>query len=75
MINYEWISVEDKLPDEEVSVLVIQDGNHVCNYLILQAQIFEGFWYADHENGIIDFHSALNVTHWTPLPPKFENVK
>lgn len=71
----EWIKASDRMPDEEISVLVMQDGNDVCEYLILQAQLFQGDWYADHENGLIDFYDALNVTHWMPLPepPKEEN--
>lgn len=65
-----WINVNDRLPNEEESVLVLQDGNSVCDYLIIQAQIFIGDWYADHENGLIEFHDALNVTHWMPRQPK-----
>lgn len=67
-----WINVNDRLPDEEDSVLVLQGGNDVCDCLIVQAQIFQSDWYADHENGIIEFHDALNVTHWMPLaePPQ-----
>ena len=63
-----WISVKDQLPEDEVSVLVHQYGNDVCHSLIVQAQIFNGYWYADHENGLIDFQDSLDVKWWQPLP-------
>lgn len=64
----EWISVDTENPREEESVLVLQEGNDVCKYLIIQAQIFEGNWYADHENGLIDYDDRILVAHWQPLP-------
>ncbi|OTG82549.1 hypothetical protein B9T31_14755 [Acinetobacter sp. ANC 4558] len=68
-----WISVKDGLPKEEESVLVLQDGNDVCSYLVLQAQIFQGDWYADHNNGIVDIHDSLDVDRWQRLPESLKS--
>lgn len=67
-----WISVKDQLPKEETSVLVLQKGNDVCEYLVIQAQMYQGDWYADHENGLIEFHDALDVEYWTKNLPQKE---
>lgn len=69
-----WIDVNDEIPDEEVSVLVMQHGDDICDHLVVQAAIFEGFFYADHENGLISFDDHLEVTHWMPLPAPPSNV-
>lgn len=63
-----WISVKDKIPNEDVSVLVLQDGNSVCKNLVIQASLFQGNWYPDHLDGLIDLDDALEVEFWTPLP-------
>ena len=63
----EWIKCSERLPDEDKSALVLQEGNDVCEYLVIQAAIFEGNWYADHENGLIDYDDRLLVDLWQPL--------
>lgn len=64
----EWIKCGERLPDEDKSVLVLQDGNDVCEYLVIQAAIFEGQFYADHLNGLIDYDDLWTVELWQPLP-------
>lgn len=64
-----WIDVNDRLPSEDESVLVLQKGNDVCGQLVLQASIFEGQFYADHMDGLIDYDDSLTVNLWQPLPP------
>lgn len=67
----EWIDVKDRLPEEGVSVIVLQEGNSVCNHLLLQASLFEGRWYADHMDANIDDGDALDVDFWYPLPKEY----
>lgn len=64
-----WVNVKDGLPPEEESVLVLQDGCGTSDYLIVQAQIFQGQWYPDHLFSNIDFEDSIQVEWWT------ENIK
>ena len=72
----EWISVKDRLPEKNETVLVycanktIQGGatRHIgsCD---------NGFWFLKTQPGIASFpHLEWEVTHWMPLPqpPKGE---
>lgn len=66
--GYEWISVEDRLPSESVSVAVyIKEGNGA--YWIQTAYLNGGKWRIPGEY-VVD----RNITHWMPLPepPKEE---
>ena len=57
----EWISVEERLPEAEVDVLVTDDNGYV--------------YVSRYHVGSISFWSAMKeVTHWMPLPaPPEEN--
>jgi hypothetical protein len=58
-----WIPVEERLPEEFATVLVVistPSGSHV-SFMSRHAQ--DGFW--QHADGDID---EINVTHWMPLP-------
>lgn len=54
-----WISVEERLPKEELPVLVFMSYGKmdVC-------QLVEGHW-----TDVVRSHSNGSVTHWMPLPP------
>ncbi len=57
----DWIKVEDRLPEEGVSVLVSYHGlGPTIAYPIGTKGILQ--WW--HSAG----HHAINVTHWQPLP-------
>ena len=73
----EWISVKDRLPDEdELRVLVVANGR--INDVILQGAyelaeyLGNGVWILD--NTLIAETQDFEVTHWMPLPepPKGE---
>ena len=53
----EWISVEDKLPENGLYLIYFVDGDYsgwaVCDYLFM--------WITDDDSDIL-------VTHWQPLP-------
>ena len=60
--GHEWISVEDGLPSEGVSVAVyINEGNGA--YWIQTAYLNGGKWRIPGEY-VVD----RNITHWMPLP-------
>ena len=61
-----WISVEDKRPEEKQSVLVyarVRDiwDNHYNN--IFTASLNENKWAYD-----LAFSAGVIITHWMPLP-------
>lgn len=61
----EWISVKERLPDEDVWVLTLQtDGDMIVNCIA-----FEGKW-CSNDHGFIP-----TVTHWMPLPKPPEEEK
>ena len=66
----DWISVEDRLPDESAFLLArsmgMQDSKHKTGTLVLyyctaypKSQRFQSQYRASH----------VTVTHWMPLPP------
>lgn len=61
--NVKWISVEDRLPEENLDVFCYTNvgGKCVCFYK-------NGNWRYQHNSGLID--TILNITHWMPLPNK-----
>ncbi|QHJ79196.1 MAG: hypothetical protein [Caudoviricetes sp.] len=61
----DWIDVKDKLPDENDSVLVLLSGNNVCDSLIMQCTLFEGRFYPDHLNDLIDYDDAVFPIKWS----------
>lgn len=67
-ISNRWISIDDSLPSENTSVFVLQDGNNACDRLIVQAALFDGQFYADHMNNLIDYDDRLIVKYWMPIP-------
>ena len=70
----EWISVDDRFPEEGEYVLCVLKGFHyggkiqVCKFV--PADKFKDKPYFEHfRNGF------PSVTHWMPLPPAPEDVK
>ena len=55
-----WISVTDRLPDEDAWVLTLQTNGE----MVVNARSFDDRWCCD-EHGFIP-----TVTHWMPLPDK-----
>ena len=53
--QYEWISVKDRLPDEDTWVLVYSKQGSYMNLKV--DYIHDGRWF-----------NSLLVTHWMPLP-------
>lgn len=57
-----WISVKDKLPDNDDLIVVFYRGDYVIAYYNVSAKAFDCFDYGWLEDGL--------VTHWVTLPEK-----
>ena len=58
----EWISVEDRLPEEKVNCIVHYRHAYCDN---------DGYWaigFCFYDGEKFQFDSAYKVTHWMPLP-------
>ena len=55
---YEWVSVEDKLPEEDIRVLVYLDTDRSYTKIDTDRR-FEGKW----------VRWSTDVVYWMPLPP------
>ena len=60
----EWISVEERLPDEELVFCLVCIGPYKWIYI---CEFSNGIWYED--NG----PRVFGVTHWMPLPEPPDN--
>lgn len=61
----EWIDVNDRLPDEGVTVLCMgesYDSNYANGYIL--SRLFGGLWLIGKQE-----EEAELITHWQPLPP------
>lgn len=58
-----WISVEERLPKEFVSVLVYMPEERPLPTVHEGFLAREGVWYANHFD-----REPMEITHWMPLP-------
>ena len=64
----EWISVEDRLPEQGDRVLIMLDDE--TDEIGYQTAIYDDdFYFADIEDGMYD---RENVTHWKPIEPPMD---
>lgn len=57
-----WISVDDKLPEPELSVIVYPYNYEDSEDFSITGFYFGGKWYSEKTHETV-------VTHWRPLPP------
>ena len=67
----EWISVDDRLPDEDVTVSVGEVGKELVTEAHCKKYHFGIGWWRDTGTGTSSI--SINPTHWMPLPkpPKY----
>lgn len=69
----EWISVEDKLPEQNQWVLAIDKDLYffTCEYERLEARYSPGY-FDSWKSGLCCGREPGDPTHWMPLPDKPE---
>ena len=67
----EWISVKDRLPPQDINVLVY---DQISNLFSLSSLTYETGWAENGDDKLyliwedIQFHDRDEPTHWMPLP-------
>ena len=68
----EWISVEEKLPEDWAIVQIVEENGYKRMPHIGEYRHNLGKWRIDgcfeHTNGWIEDTKTFKVTHWMPLP-------
>ena len=70
---FEWISVEDRLPDKNeydwvlVAVMLVPEGWYGVPHI---AELRGGVWYSGGPSNYLPLEESagVKVTHWGPLP-------
>ena len=61
----EWIKVEDKLPEDDLSVLVMLGKDKPPCQGVMMGRLSYGEWIANNSYG--SSHTS-KITHWMPMP-------
>lgn len=74
----EWISVEDRLPDNKehdwVLAQVVEDNGYMHIPKVMEYRQSKNDWFEETYGWLSEHNGAFTVTHWMPLPepPKGE---
>ena len=74
----EWISVEDRLPDNKeydwVLAQVVEDNGFMHIPRVMEYRQLKNDWFEETYGWLSEHNSVFTVTHWMPLPkpPKGE---
>lgn len=68
----EWISVEDRLPEDDTNVLVLFNGEIKIGFMTWEHPTYEETWesykYWDESYHDGQGWEHWEITHWMPLP-------
>ena len=74
----EWISVDDRLPDNKeydwVLAQVVEDNGYMHIPRVMEYRQAKDDWFEETYGWLSEHNGAFTVTHWMPLPkpPKGE---
>lgn len=75
--NSNWISVKDRLPEINGSVLTASYSSDKDKYLIELVLFDDGYFYSIYDAEEMTNDSHWEITHWMPLPEppiKFDEI-
>ena len=68
----EWISVEDRLPDNKeydwVLAQVVEDNGFMHIPTVMEYRQSKNDWFEETYGWLSEHNGAFTVTHWMPLP-------
>ena len=69
----EWISVEDRLPDNKehdwVLAQVVEDNGFMHIPRVMEYRQAKNDWFEETYGWLSEYDGVFTVTHWMPLPP------
>ena len=69
----EWISVEDRLPDNKehdwVLAQVVEDNGFMHIPRVMEYRQAKNDWFEETYGWLSEHNGVFTVTHWMPLPP------
>lgn len=75
----EWISVEDRLPDNKehdwVLAQVVEDNGYMHIPKVMEYRQLRNDWFEETYGWLSEHNGLFSVTHWMPLPlaPEVKN--
>ena len=68
----EWISVDDRLPDNKehdwVLAQVVEDNGYMHIPKVMEYRQSKNDWFEETYGWLSEHNGAFTVTHWMPLP-------
>ena len=70
----EWISVNDRLPDNKehdwVLAQVVEDNGYMHIPKVMEYRQSKNDWFEETYGWLSERNGAFTVTHWMPIPPE-----
>ena len=70
----EWISVDDRLPDNKehdwVLAQVVEDNGYMHIPKVMEYRQSKNDWFEETYGWLSEHNGAFTVTHWMPIPPE-----
>ena len=75
----EWISVEDRLPDNKehdwVLAQVVEDNGYMHIPRVMEYRQLRNDWFEETYGWLSEHNGLFSVTHWMPLPEPPKDAK
>ena len=70
----EWISVNDRLPDNKeydwVLAQIVEDNGYMHIPKVMEYRQSKNDWFEETYGWLSEHNGAFTVTHWMPIPPE-----
>ena len=70
----EWISADDRLPDNKehdwVLAQVVEDNGYMHIPKVMEYRQSKNDWFEETYGWLSEHNGAFTVTHWMPIPPE-----
>lgn len=70
-MGMKWVSVKDKLPKDDTSVLITYHFGNPAKRYVEEAQCYKGHWYSSNDEYLIGKYEKVIVA-WAELPRPYE---